>query len=306
MIWIVLLLIAFLAFPFGIEARRKPMNDTERATAPGNFVSLSQGVTHFQWNGPENGRVIVCVHGLTTPSFVWRSIASGLAAAGFRVLSYDLYGRGFSDRPPGPQNAAFFRRQLHDLLADQKIDGDLTVIGYSMGGVIAADFAAAHPNSVRKLVLLAPAGMQTVGRNLAFMVKTPFFGRWLMLLRYPSLLRRGLRAEAHLPSSVPDIGALQAKELEYRGFIPAVHSCLHHMLTNPLKREHETIHQVGLPVLAIWGATDDVIDLSCKDLLATWNPDVQQEVIANAGHGLGYTHAQQVLDHVEAFTKRPD
>ena len=109
MLWFVLLVLALAALlPFADEWRRKPMNAAARTVARGDFADLSQGRTCYRWTGPLRGPVAVCVHGLTTPSQVWDSIAEGLAAQGFRVLTYDLYGRGFSDRPPGRQDAGFF------------------------------------------------------------------------------------------------------------------------------------------------------------------------------------------------------
>jgi pimeloyl-ACP methyl ester carboxylesterase len=302
-LWLPTLALAvLLAAPFIAERLRKPMNAAARTTAPGAFARLSQGVTHYRWTGPGDGPVVVCIHGLTTPSFVWQGVARVLADSGYRVLTYDLYGRGYSDRPPGRQTPAFFLRQLEELLADQGITGPVAVIGYSMGGAIATAFVAARPDAVRTLVLFAPAGMLTVGSGLLRrLIAVPFLGRWLMLARYPSLLRRGLRAEAHHPGSVPGINRLQRAELEYRGFLPAVHESFLGMLTGPLSREHERIAEAGTPVLAIWGETDDVIPLSAKDLLAGWNPQVRHHVIPGAGHGLTYTHTPQVMAQVLPF-----
>lgn len=280
------------------------MDAKARSTAPGQFAVLSQGTTHFQWVGPEDGPVVVCVHGLTTPSFVWNSVAPALAGHGFRVLTYDLYGRGYSDRPMGRQDPDFFARQLDDLLSDQSVQGDLTLVGYSMGGAIGAAFAARGGHPVKRLILLAPAGMQIVGSaSLRRMVQIPFLGRWLMLVRYPAMLRRGLRAEANQPSSVSDINALQEAELGYRGFIPAVHNSLLGMLTDSFQKYHTHIYQQRTPVLAIWGAEDDVIPLSAKDTLALWNPDAVQQVIPDAGHGLTYSHTPEVLAHILRFLK---
>jgi pimeloyl-ACP methyl ester carboxylesterase len=61
--------------------------------------------------------------------------------------------------------------------------------------------------------------------------------------------------------------------------------------------------QVGLPVLAIWGEDDDVIPLSAKDQLADWNPNVRQEVIEGAGHGLTYTHVNEVMSALSGLAK---
>ncbi|MFK7763587.1 MAG: alpha/beta fold hydrolase [Roseobacter sp.] len=294
-----------LALPWLIEISRAPIDKHARANAPGELVKLSRGTTHFQWRGPEDGPVIVCVHGLTTPSFVWNSIASTLAKSGYRVLTYDLYGRGYSDRPFGAQTPDFFLRQLSELLDSQSIAEPVTLFGYSMGGAITTAFAAEYPDRVARAVLLAPAGMLPVRtEKTKFMLETPVIGTWLMMMRYPEMLRAGIQAEAHLPKTVPGLAKLQAAELDNRGFLPAVISSLRGMLKNEFKTAHETIHACKIPVLAIWGGEDDVIAISAKDKLGQWNPDALQEVIADAGHGVGYTHTDQVLESVARFFEK--
>ncbi len=280
------------------------MDRTARRNAPGHFAPLPRGETHFQWYGSENGSVVVCIHGLTTPSFVWNSIAPALAAKGYHVLTYDLYGRGYSDRPRGPQDPAFFASQLDALLDDQKITGPISLIGYSMGGAIATAYASEGMRSLDEVVLLAPAGMKAVGvETLQRIVHTPFLSRWMMLIRYPALLRRGLRAEADQPSSVPGINALQHAELSFRGFVPAVHESLRGMLTDSFETYHAKLRDTGTPVLAIWGETDDVIPLSAKDRLSAWNPEVTHQVVKGAGHGVTYSHTDAVLAHIFRFLK---
>ncbi|WP_370455388.1 alpha/beta hydrolase [Tateyamaria sp. syn59] len=299
--WVLLIALGLAAVPFTIEWSRKGMTDAERAKAPGQFALLSQGTTHFEWLGPERGPVAVCVHGLTTPSFVWYGMARGLALLGFRVLVYDLYGRGFSDRVREAQTADFFERQLVDLLAHERVTEPLTLFGYSMGGAIAAHFAARHPNGVKQLILLAPAGMVELGGGkLALARDVPVLGDWLFLAAYPWTLRRGVSSEVDQPSSVDDIHDLQHGETERRGFFPAVLSSLRGVLRGTCEDQHVAIAAAGVPVLAIWGEGDDVIPLTSRDTLADWNPAVRQSVITGAGHGLPYTHTDAVLEVIRA------
>lgn len=307
MIWVYLILAAIIATPLIIEATRKRMNDKARASAPGQFAHLSQGITHYQWYGPGDGPVAVCVHGLTTPGFVWQGIAKGLARMGFRVLVYDLYGRGFSDRPRGMQDRAFFIRQLNDLLEDQGIDGDITLIGYSMGGAVATVFAAQEPRRVHEVVLLAPAGMEVLTKGiLGFMARTPVIGTWLMLGLYPVLLRKGLRAEKGNPTSVAGITDLQDAELNWCGFVPAVRASLAGLLSEDMEEEHRLLHREDVPVLAIFGSEDAVIPLSSRDVLQHWNSDAHTAVIAGAGHGLPYSHTVDVLEEINGFVQDSD
>lgn len=301
MTWVVLFLVALIAMPFTIEWMRDGLSDAYLKTAPGQFALLSQGRTHYEWLGPTRGPVALCIHGLTTPSFVWRGMAKGLALMGFRVLVYDHYGRGFSERPKGKQDAAFFLQQIDDLLLHEKVEGPMTVLGYSMGGAVATHFAATRPELVKQLVLIAPAGMQHVmGKAATFARDTPILGDWLFLMTYPRLLRQGIAAEAGLPGSVEGIAALQQTETDKRGFFPAVLSSLRGLLRDTAEGPHRAIAAAGIPVLAIWGAEDDVIPLAARDVLAEWNPHAQHAVINGAGHGLTYTHTDQVLEALRA------
>lgn len=312
MTWLLLILLCLAAIvlaPLLREALRKTMGSEARALAPGEFASLSRGVTHYRWIGPRRGPVAVCVHGLTTPSFVWgdqsHGLATGLADRGFRVLCYDLYGRGFSDRPVGLQNRNFFVDQLQELLDHQDVPGDFVLIGYSMGGAIATAYASAHPDRVRELVLLATAGLKTNSGRLATFIRSQRpLGDWLMMALYPRLHIRGTEAERSLTSSVPDIVDLQQAELTYKGFVPAVLSSLRGILNEDMGPDLRHIHRQGVPILAIWGEADDVVPVSSVGRLTEQARSARQEVISDAGHGLPYTHTKEVLAILDANHRR--
>ena len=297
MIWLLGFLIVLGVAPYLVESRHKVMSTEARKTAPGEFVTLSRGITHYHWIGPLRGPVAVCVHGLTTPSFVWHGLARGLAALGYRVLIYDLYGRGYSDRPRGRQDRAFFVGQLEELLADQGVEEDFTLIGYSMGGVIATMFAAAHPDRVRHLVLIASAGLDfNPGRIGRLVTRIPVLGDWLMLLGYERNQRRAITAERNQPGASDSMATLQLAELTYRGYIPAVLASMRGVLGADLAPELRDLHRAGLPILAIWGRKDDLIPLTSMGRLAEVSRSAKQEIVEDAGHGLVITHTKSVLD----------
>jgi alpha-beta hydrolase superfamily lysophospholipase len=79
--------------------RQTPVHGAMRHGTTGQLATLSRGVTHYTLEGPQDGPLVVLIHGLTTPAFVWDGIAPVLVARGYRVLRYDLFGRGCSDRP---------------------------------------------------------------------------------------------------------------------------------------------------------------------------------------------------------------
>ena len=301
MIWaLICLLVLGVAFaPYMAERRRLVMDDDARADAPGEFIDLKHGRTHYRYFGPQSAPLAVCVHGLTTPSFVFEALADGLVAKGYRVLVYDHYGRGFSDRPTAAQDSAFFVSHLNELLEALGETEGLLLIGYSMGGAISTAYTAAFERRVRSLVLLAPAGMgHQLGPIAKIIRMVPGLGGWLFMASYGRSHRKGTEKERVLNSAVPFVVDRQQRELQYRGFLPSVLSSLRNGLRAHSKADHQSIHAAGTRVTAIWGAADDVIPLYCRDKMAGWNPAAEQVVVPEAGHSLPYTHPDAVLDQI--------
>ena len=290
--WVPFILLA-LAAPYLRELLRRPMTKARRHDAPGEFLKLSQGVTHFQWHGPVRGPVVIAIHGLTTPSIVWKALIPGLSAIGFRTLTYDLYGRGYSGRPEGEQTRAFFLTQLRDLLESQDLEDDLILMGYSMGGSIATAFAAAEPDRVRRLILVAPAGIEMQSGKLAEFVRdTPVIGDWLMLALGSWRLRQGVMRNTGDPL-IDEIGAVQIAALGDKGVLPAVLASQRGMLAETLEEEHRSLSRNDVPVLAIWGKQDAVIPIRALGTLAQWNRMARQDVIEGASHALPFTHPKE-------------
>ncbi len=286
MVW-ALILLALVATPFAIASLR-PIPD--RTATSGQFARLSQGVTYYQWGGPVRGPVVVAIHGLTTPSPLWDDIGARLGRLGYRLLVYDLYGRGLADAVPGPQDRAFFLRQLTDLLANQRLTDDLTVLGYSMGGSIATAFAADHPERMKRLILLAPAGIDMTEDRFTRVCRTvPGLGDWL------HLAFAGWRARLRI-SAGTDIAKVKRAQYRRRGFLAAVMSSRRNMLAETQEADHRKIHRDGTPVVAIWGDKDQVIPLTALGKMAQWNRATRQEVVKGATHDLPTTHAAEVTE----------
>lgn len=298
--WLILLLVLVLIAlaPFLAERRRKPMDGTARAEAPGQFYELTDGTTHIQKRGNTRGPVIVLVHGLTTPEYVWDELVPGLTELGFQIISYDLFGRGYSDRPKGAQDRTFFLRQLNDVLDAMDVPENFTLMGYSMGGSIATAYAQTHPERVDRLILLASAGLDhSPNKMAAFLRDTPLIGDWLMIVVGSIVCRSGLLGSG--PAT--DMTRRQAKEIKYRGFLPAVLSSQRHMLREDLTRAHVALENARVPTLAIWGEDDDVIPITSVGRLSKANRAAHQEQIAQADHRVGYTHPDEITKAMSRF-----
>ena len=283
-------------WPFSIERRRTQIGTTERQGAEGEFVRLSQGITHYRWVGPARGPVAVVIHGLATPMESMESVAEGLGSLGYRVLMYDLYGRGLSDAPAGLQDRAFFLRQLSDLLADQGLTEEITLVGYSMGASIAVAYAAENPFLVKRVMLFAATGIEVKETRFArFCRRTPFLGDWLHALVAYSRIKRAIPQRGQT-KEIDKVLRAQRRELTRRGYLPGILSSRRGMLSENLKNEHIQLGKKGIPVIAIWAGDDSIIPLTALGKLAEWNRSARHEVVDHADHGVPYTHGRQLIE----------
>ena len=217
------------------------------------------------------------------------------------MLTYDLYGRGYSARVGGPQDRAFFLKQLNELLTQQDVTGPLLVLGFSMGGQIAAAFAA-EDDRVDRLILVASAGLgpvETTGQTTLW--TAPVIGDWLTRVLGGITLRRELVDHKSLATVIPDVEDRQAAETRMRGFLPALLSSRRHFLSYSSPPDHEQLARVQIPVLAIWGAADPVIPRSSIGALAELNPSARHVEIRKAGHNLLQSHPTDVGAAIHEF-----
>lgn len=107
-------------------------------------------------DGPE---AIVLVHGYQASARIWHEVQRALPAQRYRSIAVNNRGAGGSDAPPEEDDftIAKFASDLHELVTQLGLSG-FTLVGHSMGGLTAMQFAVDHPALVRALVLLDPAG----------------------------------------------------------------------------------------------------------------------------------------------------
>src|SRR6202008_1693862 len=109
------LVVLFAGTFFMMKSRqeRNKLTEEVRSTAPGKFVDLKHGKVHYAVAGPETSEVIIFIHGGgITGMEVWRRNLPYFVQKGYRVVAYDLYGRGFTDRPRIEHSPEVFSVQL--------------------------------------------------------------------------------------------------------------------------------------------------------------------------------------------------
>ncbi|MCR9270940.1 MAG: alpha/beta hydrolase [Hyphomonadaceae bacterium] len=294
MVWVLrlisLIILAFLGSYLVVDLKLKPLDAEARVAAPGVFADLSDGKLHYRWDGPEDGPVLVLVHGFSTPNFIYQQNVEALNAAGFRTLRFDHFGRGWSDRPRTRYDIEFYDRTLNELLSAAGVSQPFGLVGLSMGGPIVAEFTARYPERVDRLALLVPAGLDTAGADgaSAALLRTPLIGDWVwrmfgksILLGDPQYDEASRAPEYHLQGDV-------AEQFEYRGYLQALLSTFRHMPMAGREETYASLAVTGVPVLAIYGDADPTVLISSAARLESLMPEADIRIVEGGAHGLNY------------------
>lgn len=277
---------AFLERFFSDEQRRLDAGVWE--ALPGEVVRLSDGVTYYQQVGPARGRPVILIHGFSVPQFIWDPTFDALPAADLHVIRYDLFGRGYSDRPRQPYDKALFMRQLAELMDALKLPrADLVAL--SMGGPLAAEFAFRFPKRVAKLVLIDPAGFELGLPAAVQALRLPLVGELALgvLGRFGRRsLVENMLTDFYQPSQVTlDYFVPRYQEqMQYRGFKRAILSTFRRGLLDEDLQVYQRLGQGGKPVLLIWGEHDQTVPFHHHQTFQQLVPQAEFHAIPAAGH----------------------
>ncbi len=265
-----------------------------------HFVELSEGIVHYRTAGPETAPVVLLIHGFRTPSYVWRDHIEPLADAGYRVIAFDNYGRGFSDRPDGDYNAERTDRLIVELLDHLSISRPIHIVGYSMGGATGAIFTSKHPEKVRSLSLIAPGGTGTPS-FLPRLISVPGLGELIFHYAGDMMSRNGAKRVSKVSSDPERYLADHAAQTGFDGYSRALLSSLRHY---PLWGAEDTYKEIGntdLPVQIIWGTEDDTVPYANSEEMMTLVPNATLHTFEEVDHLVPLAEAEKLTTLLVEF-----
>jgi pimeloyl-ACP methyl ester carboxylesterase len=281
---LILVLVGCVAAGFYVakNPERRTLDDAARSGAPGRFIRLADGVTHYDIAGPDTGRAVVLVHGFSVPYYIWDSTANALASAGFRVIRYDEYGRGLSDRPNVDYTVDLYDRQLVQLLDSLHLTSRIDLAGVSMGGLVTGTFAGRHPERVRSLTLVDPvAGTSPTSQG---MFGWPVVGPYLWQTLAVPLMAGGQASDFVDPSRFPDWADRYRVQTTYRGFGRALWSHRRFGLGLMMDSVYEHVGRSSTPVLLLWGTADKTVPFERSASVRKAIPSAEFHAIDGAAH----------------------
>jgi pimeloyl-ACP methyl ester carboxylesterase len=291
---------------FSYRDETRELNEFTRKEASGSFIKLSDGFTHYELSNPEAEHTVVLVHGFSGPYFIFDPTFEFLKQSGFRVLRYDLFGRGFSDRPEGRYNIDLFVRQLADLLDALRCTRPVSLVGLSTGGPITAAFSALHPDRVQKLVLIDPIGAKPHPvMRLLKVAAMPLLGEAILSLVKNDRLTKNIASDFYGRELVENIQSKYAVQMQYKGFRRAVLSSVRNNMLGSFLGVYEQVGKMDLPVLLFWGSNDPAVPFEHSDILRRTIPGIEFQIIQNCGHVPHYERPEEVNPILLAFLNGP-
>jgi pimeloyl-ACP methyl ester carboxylesterase len=236
-----------------------------------------------------SGPVVVFLHGLAG---CWQNWLENIPefARDHRVVALDLPGFGASPMPAQPISMPGYARLLDELFVTLGIDS-ATLVGSSMGGFVAAEFAIRYGAQVQRLCLTSPAGLSMEHmrneRNQGLRPRIEnllFFGTGWMAARSDRVVRseRLRRALLMLVAAYPErLPSRLIVELARGAGKPGFNDALDAMTGYPLR---DRLGEIGCPALVVWGELDRLVPLRDAAEFEWLIPQARRIVYADTGH----------------------
>jgi pimeloyl-ACP methyl ester carboxylesterase len=235
--------------------------------------------------------VIVLVHGIASRAAQWEAVMERLGEVA-HVVAPDLLGHGESAKPRGDYSLGGHACGVRDLLAALGHDR-VSLVGHSLGGGIAMQFAYQFPERVERLALVCSGGL---GREVSFFLRAAALpGAELVLPLLTSSLVRRAGASAHgllgrggvtLPPGLLEVlvgFASLADPGTREAFVHTCRAVLDHRGQRIDARDRLYLAR-DLPLFVVWGAKDHIIPVEHGRTLAEHVPGTRLKVFERSGH----------------------
>jgi pimeloyl-ACP methyl ester carboxylesterase len=221
-----------------------------------DMLSVANVRLHVRDSGPQSASAVIMLHGFGSSLHTWEPWAQGLQDQ-YRIIRIDLPGSGLSE--PDPTGRYDDQRTIDIIVAlmDRLDVAKAALIGNSIGGRIAWNFAASHPERVTKLVLIAPDGFASKGFAYDTQPKVPAMAHVMRYILPRSMVRSSLARAYGDPSSLSEKTVDRYYDLM---LAPGGRSALIARMEQTVLRDPiPLLRQIRVPVLLVWGDRDAMI-----------------------------------------------
>lgn len=234
-----------------------------------------------------SGSPVLLIHGIGEFLEVWWQNIGPLSEH-YQVYAMDLLGHGLSDKPAVDYNLAFATEVAIRFAQSLGIER-ASLIGHSIGGVIAMTMAINFPEKVDKLILVDSGGLTNEVPLLYRLCSLPLLGELMVGPTVKAGLRRGMKRAFYNPDLVTE-GMVDKdyQVLKMPGAKRAILSIIRHGVSlkglNPETVMLDKLHLIKSPTLLVYGAQDKVIPVKYAQNACDLIPNARLKVIEKCGH----------------------
>ena len=241
--------------------------EAKYAGPPSEFVQVAGLRLHVRDTGPRDAPVVILLHGLGSSLQTWEPWAKAMSAD-FRVIRYDLPGFGLTGADPTGDYSDARSMEVLAALMDALSVSRASIAGNSMGGKLAWQFAAEHPDRVDKLILISPDGFASPGFEYGKKAEVPLVAKVLPYTLPTFLLRMNLAPAYGDQSKLTDATVARYRDLM---LAPGVRRALLDRTSQVmLERPEPMLRRIHAQTLLVWGEKDKLIPFSnAQDYLRT-------------------------------------
>jgi 3-oxoadipate enol-lactonase len=258
-----------------------------------SFVRVNGAVVHYRDEGPRDARAIVLTNALGADLRIWDEFAPPLAER-WRVVRYDKRGHGLSELPPGAPLMPDYADDLAALI-DRLGVARATIVGLSIGGLIAQELYRRRPDLVDALVLCGTAAK--IGTEESWRQRIDAVARGGIEAIADSVLQRWFTADFRARRKDELAGwRLMLARVPRDGYIAACGAQQRVDLRADAAR-------IRVPTLCVVGDEDGSTPIALVQGLANAIPDARFEVVVGAGHLLQIEQGERLRGLIEACAR---
>ncbi|MEP7289953.1 MAG: alpha/beta hydrolase [Chloroflexota bacterium] len=263
---------------------------------------------HIVTDGPQDGPLVLLLHGFPEFWYSWRFQIKPLAAAGYRVVVPDLRGYNQSEKT-GPYDTFTLAEDVANLVKALG-HSQAHIIGHDWGGMVAWMFAILHPEMVDRLIVCNLPHPSTIGKMFRSLYVPQMIKSWYIgFFQIPGLPELGLSARNYeaLAQIIRSAGPITDEEIGYYREAWAHPGALTAMLGYyralfpTLRRLAKQDATVRVPTRLIWGDPDVALDTKMAEWSAQWCPGLDLKIIRNSTHFVQQSTPEQVTDYMLSF-----
>jgi len=295
--FLLLLLIAVLCLGIWLYTPDRPFAALQ-AKYGGEYVEAAGAKLRIKDTGPRDAPAVILLHGFGASLDTWDPWAAALAQ-NHRVIRFDLPGFGLTGPDPSGDYTDQRTVQVLAALMDRLGLQQASLIGNSLGGKIAWNFAAAYPARVQKLILISPDGFASPGFEYGKKPKIPVVLRLLPYVMPRPMLRMNL-AVAYADKSRLTNATLTRYDDMMRA--PGDRAAmLDRMQQVMLQNPEPLLRRIQAPTLILWGEQDGMIPFSNSTDYLKDIPNAKLVALPGLGHVPFEEAPAQSLPPVETF-----